>query len=435
MDYDDIEVLTPRRRRALGALAVVALLLGAAAVAAHLVGRARLDELRREQARHGPLDPAAYAPPVAPEDENAARAFLAAAGEIEQDPADRAPLREARRKRPVEWSPAARAAIGRHLAANVAPLAALHRAAALPGGGLGLDYASPDPLGALSPWDVIETNRLLETQGEAAALDGDLEGAVAATEALGRLAVVLHVEPEPPLQVVALDAGGAALRVAREIVAGGLRNASPAAPPDLLPRLRRALAGTGDRAALARALRRQTALLLGGSSGRRARAIGRHAGGWWEPASWLAGEWLLAEGLAGWTELARVDELPYPRLAATIAAGRSRWPLGPFAADHVHLQGVAVRADATAASRQLAELALALAAAGARDGRYPPTLADLPPEHHAAAGPDPLTATRPTYRLAPDGSARLSLDAAEAKAGSENSLASPPFVWNLPSPR
>lgn len=424
LDYDDIELLTPRRRRVLAWTAGAALCLVALGFGLHLWGRARLDEVRRELARHGPLEPLAYAPPVAPDAENAARAVLAAARTIERvRRGDFAPLLDARRRRPPKWTPETRAAVQRHLAANAASLAALHGAARRPGGGLGLDYARLNPLGQDLPWPMIEATRLLELSGEAAVAAGERETAVAVVATLGRMAAFLHAEPEPVLQILAVDAGGAQLRVLRELLVAG------AAPADL-PRLDRALAGTADRRGLARSLRRQTAILVGDDAGRFAREIGREAGGLWRPVSWLAGELLLVEGLAGRLELARVDELPYPALAAAVEAAAPRWPLGPFEDFRVEVQATALKADAAAASRQLAELALALAAAGARDGRYPAAL----PVHPTATTPDPLTAALPSYRLAADGSARLALDRAEAKAGSEDSLASLPFVWELPPP-
>jgi hypothetical protein len=426
MDYDDIELLTPRRKRVLAWTAGAVLVLLAAGAALHLWGRVRLDGMRREVARQGPLDPVAYAPPVAPEAENAARAVLAAAAAIERDPDDFAPLLDARRSRPRAWSAASRAAVGRHLAANADPLAALHRGARLPGGGFGLDYSRFDPLGQDLPWPLIESTRLLEMDGETAVEAGETERAVAAVGTLGRLAALLHAEPEPFLQILAIDAGGAQLRVVRELLAAGAR------PADL-PRLVRALDGTADRHALTRTLRRQTALLVGDDAGSTARAIGRRAGGPWQAVSWVAGELLLAEGMRGRLELARVAEVPYPELAAAVDAAGPRWPLGPFESVHVEVQAVALKADAAAAARQLAKLALAVAAAGARDGRYPAALGALP-EPAAAATPDPLTASLPSYRVAADGSARLSLDRAEAKAGSEKSLASLPFVWDLPPP-
>lgn len=425
MDYDEIELLTPRRKRVLAWTAGAVLVLVAAGAALHLQGRERLAEMRRELARHGPLDPAAYAPPVAPDEENATRAVLAAAAAIVCDPGDFEHLRETRRRRPRAWSAESRAAVGRHLAANADPLAALHRGARLPGRGLGLDYSRFLPLGNELPWPLFEATRLLELEGEAAVEAGRSDTAVAAVEALGHVAALLHAEPEPFLQILATEAGAAQLRVVRELLAAGR-------PLDL-PRLDRALAGTADLHALARALRRQTAVLVGDDAGRTARAIGRRAGGLWPAASWVAGELLLVEGMRGRLELARVAEIPYPRLAAAVDAASPRWPLGPFESVHVEAQAVALKADAAAAARQLAQLALALAAAGARDGRYPGSLDELP-EAAVAAQPDPLTATLPSYRVAADGSARLSLDAAEAKAGSATSLGSLPFVWELPAP-
>ncbi|HUO86342.1 MAG TPA: hypothetical protein VM617_03045 [Thermoanaerobaculia bacterium] len=424
MDYDDIELLTPRRRRLLTWVAGVALLLAGAAIALHLLGRARLDELRGELRRHGPDEPTAFAPTVAAPSANAARTFLAVAADLET-PADELPaLSEARRNRPTSWSPETWSAVDRHLTLNAAVLARLHRAAQLLGGGLGLDYSRFNPTGIEPPWDLISAGRLLEMESHAALLEGDVEAAVAAVDTLGRLVALLHAEPDPTLQIIALDAGGAQLRVVRELVAAG-------AAGDLHPRLTHALAATADRGAVARAVRRQIAFFVGDDGGRLARSIGRQAGGVWWPASWLAGELLLAEGLAGRAALARVDQLAYPQLAAAVGAATSELPLGPFEGIHVELQAVALKAAAAAASRQLADLALALAVAGERDGSYP---ADLP-DHPAATTPDPLTATLPRYQLTADGSARLSLDAAEAKAGSEGSLAALPFVWELPAPR
>lgn len=423
MDYDDLDLLTPRRRRALGWIGAVAALLTIAAVALHLHGLSRLDELRRDQRRHGPSDPAAYAPPVAAAEHNALLAMVAAAEGVASLEEDHETLFTARRARPAAWPAETWAAVERHLAANDEPLAALHRAGALPGGGLGLDYGRFNPSTGEPPLDLASAARLLELEGLAAVAAGEAERAAAAIEALGRMGTLLHREPDSTLQILALSAGGAQLRVLRELVAAG-------APPELLPRLERALERTADRAALARAIRRETAFLAGDDAGRTARAWGRHAGPFWHAASWVAGELLLVEGVAARAELARVDELPYGRLADAVRAASSDLPLGPFEMMTVNLQVTALRADATAASRQLAELALALAAAGARDGGYPAAL----PDHPAATTADPLTASLPSYRRAADGSARLALDAAEAKAGSEGGMGSVPFVWELPPP-
>lgn len=401
----------------------MAALLAVAGVALHLHGLSRLDELRREQRRHGPSDPAAYAPPVAAADENALLALVAAAKDVESLEEDRRTLSTTRGSRPAAWPAETWAAVERHLAANTAPLAALHRAAALPGGGLGLDYSRFAPLAGDPPWNVVPAMRLLELESLAAVAAGDAGSAAAAIEALGRTAALLHAEPDPVLQILALGAAGAQQRALRELVAAG-------APHELLPRLERALEGTADRAALARAIRRETAVLVGDDAGRTARDWGRHAGPFWHAASWVAGELLLAEGVAARAELARVAELPYGQLAAAVDAAASELPLGPFEMMTVNLQATALKADAAASSRQLAELALALAAAGARDGRYPAAL----PDHPAATTADPLTASLPSYRRAADGSARLALDAAEAKAGSEGGMGSVPFVWELPAP-
>lgn len=427
MDYDDIELLTPRRRRALRWLALAALVVAAVALGLHLAGRARLDALRREQARHGPLDPAAHAPPVAPDEENAARALLAAAGGIERLPDDFRDLRAAG-GRPATWPPEVWAAVERHLAANAEPLAALHRAAALPGGGLGLDYAQAFPLAGVPSMHFLAASRLLELEGHAAVDAGEAARAAAAVAALGRLARLLHAEPETLLQAIAAAVAGAQLRVLRELLAAG-------APPALLPDLAASLRGTADRAALARAIHRQTVYFLGDDAHRFAVGFGRRTGGLWQPASWLAGELLVAEAMRGPAALVRVDRLTYRELVAAVEAAESHLPLGPFADLHVGLQATALRADGAAAAHQLAELSLALAAAAARDGRYPPDLAALAPPHPAATTPDPLTASLPAYRLAADGSASLALDAAEAKAGSAASLDSVPFAWTLPSPR
>lgn len=423
MDYDDLELLDPRRRRVLWWTAGGVLVLAVAAAGLHLYGRSRLDDLRRDQGRYGPSDLAAHAPSTAPEPQNAALAFLAAAEGVHSLADDLRPMHETRELPPEVWPADVRRAVERHLAANAEPLAALHRAAALPGGGLGLDYAQPFPLGTRSPWDLIPATRLLELDGHVRLAADDVEGTADVVVALGRLAELLHAEPEPTLQILAFGAASAQLSLLRELVAAG-------APPGLRPRLERSLAGTADRAALARAVRRQNALLLGDDAGRIARAMGRSAGGLWHPAAWVAGELLLVEGLAGRAELARVDELPYPSLAAAVDSASTDLPLGPFEGIHVELQAAALKACAAAASRQLAELALALAATAAEDGRYPATL----PDHRAATTPDPLTARLPSYRLAADGSARLALDAAAAKAGAEGVIGSLPFVWELPAP-
>jgi hypothetical protein len=426
LDYDDIEMLTPRRRRALRWIALAVLVLAAIALGLHLAGRSRLDALRREQARHGPLDPAAHAPPVAPDEENAARALLAAGAGIERLPDDFHHLRSAN-GRPAAWPPEVRAAVERHLAANAEPLAALHRAAALPGGGLGLDYAHPNPLATTRPVHLFAAIRLLELAGHRAVAAGEPEAAAAAVATLGRMAGLLHAEPEPLLQAVAAAVTGGQLRVLRELLAAG-------APPALLPDLAAALGEGGGRAALARAVHRQTVLFLGEDAHGFAVGLGRQEGGLWHPAAWLAGELLIAEGLRGPAALVRVDRLPYRELVAAVEAAESDLPLGPFADLHVGLQATALRADAAAAAHQLGELAVALAAAAARDGRYPPDLAALAPPHPAATTPDPLTGSLPAYRLAADGSAALALEAAEAKAGSALSLDSVPFAWTLPSP-
>lgn len=423
MDYDDLELLTPARRRALGWIAALAALVAVAGVALHVYGLSRLDELRREQRRHGPSDPAAYAPPVAAAEDNALLAMVAAAEGVASLEEDHETLSTAWRARPAAWPAETWAAVERRLAANAEPLAALHRAAALPGGGLGLDYGRFYPFTSEPPWDLLPAARLLEFEGLAAVAAGDAERAAGAIEALGRIATLLHREPDSTLQILALGVGGAQLRVLRELLAAG-------AAPELLPRLERALDGTAERAALARAIRRETAVLIRDDDGRSALRIGPDAGPLWQTASWVAGELLLAEGLAGRAALARVAEVPYGELAAAVRSAASELPLGPFEMLLVNLQATALRADAAAASRQLAELGLALAAAGARDGRYPAAL----PDHPAATTPDPLTASLPSYRLAADGSARLALDAAEAKAGSEGGMGSVPFVWELPGP-
>jgi hypothetical protein len=384
---------------------------------------ARLDELRRDERRHGSADPASYAPPLALPEDNATLALVAAGSRIEVQAGDLETLIAARRLRPAAWPAETWSAAGRHLAANTAQLAAIHRAVALPGGSLDLDHSQLDPLGDNPPMDLLSVAHLLELEALAAVSGGDLEAATAAVEALGRLAALLHQEPEVMIQIFALGAGSLQLTALREIVAAGPRG-------ELVPRLAHSLAGTADRAALARAIRRETAALLGERPGRHAREIGRNAGPFWHAAAWVAGELLLVEGLAGRAELARVDELPYTRLAAAVESAAGDLPLGPFEGLTVNLQAAALKVGAAAASRQLAELALALAAAGERDGRYPAEL----PDHPAATTPDPLTADLPTYRLAADGSVRLALDAAEAKAGSEGGLGSVPFVWELPPP-
>jgi hypothetical protein len=421
MDYDDYPLeLGPRVRRLLLGAALLALVLLAGVVALRLHGISRLEELRRDVAVVGPADPEAWAPTVAPPESNAVRRMVAVAEDLE--PADDT-LRGLSSRRPEEWTAEEWAAVRRRLAAQADTLVELHRAARLPGGGLGLDYGAggSDESGMGTPFgNVLGAIDLLRTDAVEAARSGDRERTLAGVATLSRLGALLAAEPQPIAQAVSQVATTAALLASRETLA------LPGAPAGYPERLRAALGPAPPATGPCRALAWQTLRLAGPGAAQRVRRMtdGRR----WAVASRVAGEWLMAEALRSRPALATGCGRPWAPLMAAADAARSRWRLGPLESFDAEARGLLLRAAAVHAAQRLADLALELAAGGAAGAPYPASLAG------ARRGIDPLTGTRPDYGRRLDGSAWLALEAAEEKSHSRSGLRSVPYFWVLPPP-
>ncbi|MEM8931346.1 MAG: hypothetical protein AAGE94_09235 [Acidobacteriota bacterium] len=275
------------------------------------------------------------------------------------------------------------------------------------------------------PDDLLSFLRLRESlalRGRVALADGELVGALAATDALYRLRTTLRAEPLVVFQLLGFGVDWAHLDLVQRLLL------DPRLDTDALDRLEHQLAADETRP-VAEALATEAAHIVDVML--KADDDTRGLGRW---ARHVLNPWDQRAMLHVYRQLAMAGDEPIEDVAGFAGAGRPWSPVAWVSADILipNLAELPLRYRASESCRQLARWALAARRHALEQTRYPETLqriASQPPI-------DPYSGESPTYSLA-DGAPQVASPRAEAlwadRHPRRDTPFAPRFTWRLPT--
>ena len=358
----------------------------------------------------GPLDPAAYASPVVPDEQNAAIWLRAGAAALVLSKEDKDIVADLGFIGLGEWSAEQQQELHRILVRNAPALEVVHRAGGMKQSSYGLTGTEQEFKPNLPLLDLLWIQRLLDLEARQALKNSD--GQDLFWQSAGAMAAIAaSLEREAPLisQLVGIAAEKIFLEVVREAIDTGALDKSA------LVRLDGMLLDVDLRAAWRRSL---------ASEG---------AGGWTPESN---RKWLQGAGLTGDTRLRLILDVAgtIDRPFGAFGKGLPEAVSDPKTAGDLRatFARAAGRYQTVMTVRRLARLSLGLRRQAQETGTYPDSLAGVPP----ASRSDPFTGTTLEYERRTDGSARLTAPGASALA---DALYKPVknfsrFTWELPAP-